>query len=138
VQYVCCGNLWHLMALYCVHVYLVWIHCTCGNKIYYFQMCHLIWKPFEVVGFGTHDNPQGFTHHTPWNYLLIMYMVDLGLQVQRIVPKDPNAVKKIIECEKGSYKNQVWKRNCYGGAWMTLNCFITRFLGISVNYVGIF
>jgi hypothetical protein len=31
-------------------------------------------------------------------------MVDLGLQVQRIVPKDPNAVKKFIECEKGSYK----------------------------------
>jgi hypothetical protein len=71
-------------------------------------MCHLIWKPFEVVGLGIHNNPQGFTHHTPWNYLLIMCMVDLGLQIQRIVLKDPNVVKTIIECEKGSYKNHVW------------------------------
>jgi hypothetical protein len=39
-----------------------------------------------------------------------MCMVDLGLQVQRIVLKDPNAMKKIIECEKGSFKNQVWKK----------------------------
>jgi len=39
-----------------------------------------------------------------------MCMVDLGLQVQRIVLKDPNVVKKFRECEKGSYKNQVWKK----------------------------
>jgi hypothetical protein len=33
-------------------------------------------------------------------------MVDLGLQVQRIVPKDPDAVKFFKECEKGGYKIQ--------------------------------